>query len=268
MGIKKTSLIGKYDNYNDLFDAVKDWFDTNMPNFFTNITVYHDPSTSQPDTRGYHATITFSDANQPLYMFRVEAFNSAYSRTLLVLRSYIVGGFYESHTNTFIYDSDNHYYNYIAQIYKIRDDVVGISICNNTTYNSIEDLQPGVIIFAKTQNGDIAVVRPTVFSNTAKYNYDSSTKKPNNIFCTTINSVGSTYYHDNMSYEQVSAISSVLCPIDVVGCDDHIPNAYVVPLASTIISNCNDGYLKSGLRVLYYTGKLAFDTNQMDADQS
>lgn len=267
MGIKKTSFIGKYDNYNDLFDAVKDWFDTNMPNFFTNITVYHDPSTTQPDTKGYNATITFSDANQPLYMFRLEKSNN-YNRTLLVLRSYIVGGFYESHTNTFIYDSDNHYYNYIAQIYKIRDDVVGISICNNTTYKGIEDLQPGVIIFAKTYNGDIAVIRPTVFSNTAKYNYDSAIKKPNNIFCTTINSVGSTYYHDNMSYEQVSAISSVLCPIDVVGCDDHIPNAYVVPLASTIISNCNDGYLKSGLRVLYYTGKLAFDTDQMDADQS
>jgi hypothetical protein len=52
---------------------------------------------------------------------------------------------------------------------------------------------------------------------------------------------------------------TVAHPIDVVGDDDYILDAYYIPITTAKLDWYNDGYLYNGERKFYFNGKIAIE---------
>jgi hypothetical protein len=259
MGVQKTCFIGKCSNYASLFLNVKSWFENNMPDFFDSIScnVYSEGTTDELPV----PEISFTKNNKVLYTFKA-IINGTYNRSLLVLRSYTSShtGYYESNNTGGTNDYDNHFYNFIGYIFKINNNSVGFSICNITDVVSYANISQGTIIFAKTKKNNIGVIRPsTVFRNMSPVPTGATTSGTNYLCTTTIDTTTNEYYHDNMTYQQSTGHMTVAHPIDVVGDDDYIPNAYYIPITTAKLDWYNDGYLYNGERKFYFNGKIAIE---------
>ena len=260
--VKKTSML-RHDNYDDHFKDIKAWFEENMPNFFDDIEVYtHDPTRSytfdkheQSEGSSVATELVFYKNGKEIYaLFPME------NRLVLYCQLFTS----HEYTDNKYLDGDsaysNIYYNYVVQIVKISENIVGFTIGNREDVPDYSHISPCTIIFAKTNKGVIACIWPSaVFKNVSPVQINSSgTTVTNYICCTTINTKTDTPYYDFMTYYQASGSPSVFEPIDVVGDDDYVPNVFYVPISSALLVDYNDGYINGGERRIYYNGRIAF----------
>jgi hypothetical protein len=272
MGIERF-LIGNPNNYTAMFNNIKSWFEENMPNFFDNIVVDDSLASSSYNNRG--AVINFYE-NEEIIKSIISTYpgnrnlDVRYSR--LLFKSKTLDGYYTkpygandsnvSDNWTLMKDSSSpEYCNCIYEIMKISENIVAFSLCNNVELD-FQYRRPGVVIFMKTHDAEIATVNPSL--------HYAGTHVNNNTF---LNNTKGTQYNylqvitKNMTssvinlpygYESKTGTKTCFTPIALPN-DDYLPHTSILQTSSSKLQTNSDCTIKIGMREFYYNGVIAIE---------
>ena len=265
-------------NYNAHFSDIKNWFDENTSNFFSKIVV-----NESNETYGRTASIDFYDSINgedvivhTLYVEDSGGGNSDINHIRLRVKSYINNGSNTiissiSKNMTSIANADiptygipsasPEYFNAVLEIVKMRETVIGLTLTNSASIGL--NKLTSVLIFAKTHNGRVALIRPSInFSKEGickNYWYNDTTSDCLNYISTlTYETIpNNTRLHYLYGRDGQSITSFMKLPVS--GCEDYIPNVYYLPSSSTRIKPNSDCVLHIGYFEYYYNGVIAVE---------
>lgn len=253
-------------NYETNFNEVKTWFDENMPDFFDSVVV---DTSSMLDT-SIGCKLQFKYKNQLINEITTDKGQLGIPTTKFQLISYIANNdkYINNTGNTQSTKLENHAYsgnmywtNAIYEIIKINNDAVAFSLTNNTN-EGFEYRQPGIIIFTKTNKGEIATIRPSngfVALSSFKYYATSATSgsiSDNYLSVTTKNSLnGGNYLYQKYQSENAPITSFVPCC--VCNDDDYCPNVFYLPVSQYKVDVNSDSVICTETDSYYYNGFIA-----------
>lgn len=113
--------------------------------------------------------------------------------------------------------------------------------------------KPGIIVFAKTVSGNIAVIQPSYMLG-AGMNTDVN---PNGLSCLTRNSTGENYSFTSILYQSSLTYQTVISPVMVNGDSDYCETIFWVPMIQFEVERSDDAILEIAGEYYYYNGFLA-----------
>lgn len=271
MGLERYSIFDST-TYIKHFNSIKDWFEENAPTFFSNIVVNEvtEDSTLGTSIDFYDningvETLVFKFATEKTYN------NWSYDHARLRIHSYISGGTVDNLSTYGISNGNDvstygassslpEYFNAVSEITKIRENIIGLSLYNNTEKSKVK-YRPSILIFAKTHKERIALIKPSInFSNTdpfTGYVNGNRISANNYIQVLTYNTTGTTnlLYTYGRSGETMASFND----LPVSGDDDYVPNVFYLPTTLVRLQDNSDSTIHIKYYKYYYNGVIAVE---------
>jgi hypothetical protein len=270
-------------NYNIHFNDIKNWFEENAPNFFSKI-ILNESDNDYGAGASLDLYDKINDVDTIVYTIYTEEFGASttynsYCKRLRI-KSYInngndthessIGKEYSSVVNEsdvleVISDgklySTPEYYNAIYEITKMRENIIGLTLTNRVKVGA--DKLSSVLIFAKTHNSRIALIRPTInFSKEGlckNYKYNNTTGNYINYVSVLTYDTPLGNNHLGYLYGRDGQTVTSFMKLPVVGCDDYIPNVFYLPSTSVRLKPDSECTLHIGNFEYYYNGVIAVE---------
>ena len=251
----KRYKINKQELFTDMAEQIKNIIEANYSNIFDTVT-YEDSNLEYHSWCSGHKKISFIKDDETLFTF--ETMND-------------YGHYYALYTTNPCVPN-NRYYNgppSIAGEYlpngSLYHKYISEIICiNNTTFalsfRRWEDddnscYLPGILIFTLTENGDVAMIKPSIYYNTHKFNHDNTGGNSYNYLeCATKESTGTDFSYKNIFFESTLGPYTVISPIMVYGTNDYCPTCFWVASSQFLLDDNTDAIIEIEGLQFYYNG--------------
>lgn len=232
-----------------MFNNIKAVINENYPGFFDQIKC----------NEAYQTTLEFIKDDITLFKFYYTSSNDKYCLNIGIYNYSTTENLYlgaKSSPNTSDSSSYGGMYceNFIYEVILINKNAFGLSFINDTSSDT-KYRSPGIVIFAKTENGEIAVVQPSHCRGVGKSPNSYCTE--NYLEVITKYSIGTDCYFPSIYFTPTLNYQTVVSPVMVYGNDDYVPNCYWISMLQFEIDKNNDGIIEIGGMPFYCNGFIA-----------
>lgn len=255
--------IDKQDLFTDMAEQIKNIIETNYPNVFDTVS-YEDTDSSYHAWCSGRKKISFIKNEETLFTFETLDVDGYYYGLYMKNPCVTNSKYYGNIVGGASYDVSPQftlYHKYISEIICINNTTFAFSF-RRWENDSNECYLPGIVIFTLTNNGDVAMIRPSTAYNTHKKNYFISGYFYNYLECATKESTGTDFSYKNIFFESELGLYTVISPIMVYGTNDYCPTCFWVASSQFLLDDHTDAIIEIEGLPFYYNGFIVVQLDQ------